>query len=139
MKINSNVYQEILSKLPEKPPEIGGIIGGQNGVVTKYEMDRGTDTGRGCSYAPDVEHLNSTIENWTENGIDFYGIFHTHFFGVRTLSNGDIAYMKKIIEAMPDTKKELIFPVFVLPEKEVIAYVIRKEDESIYEVPIEKV
>ena len=44
------------------------------------------------------------------------------FFGVRTLSDGDIAYITAIMRAMPQSVSELHFPVVVLPDREMISY-----------------
>ena len=49
-------------------------------------------------------------------------MFHTHFYGVSSLSKGDEIYIKKILEAMPQSKKELFFPIIVLPDKKIISY-----------------
>lgn len=38
---SESVMGEILKKLPCEPPEIGGILGGKNGVVTCHVLDYG--------------------------------------------------------------------------------------------------
>lgn len=35
---------------------------------------------------------------------------------------GNEVYIKKILEAMPQSKKELFFPIVVLPDKKIISY-----------------
>lgn len=64
----------------------------------------------------------SCLVEWSKSGIEFYGLFHTHFYGVSSLSKGDEIYIKKILEAMPKSKKELFFPIIVLPDKKIISY-----------------
>ena len=80
------------------------------------------DDFRRCHYTPNVTMLNSCLVEWSESGIEFYGLFHTHFYGVSSLSKGDEIYIKKILEAMPQSKKELFFPIIVLPDKKIISY-----------------
>ena len=104
-------------------PETGGMLGGQDGTVTKVVFDDGKDDDfRRCHYTPNVTMLNSCLVEWSESGIEFYGLFHTHFYGVSSLSKGDEIYIKKILEAMPQSKKELFFPIIVLPDKKIISY-----------------
>lgn len=125
MNIKKKTYDTILNKVPASMPESGGIIGGSNGVIEVVEFDKGNIiySEKCCFYAPDVKKLNQCIKKWKENNIDFYGLFHTHFYGVRSLSEGDRCYIEKIMKAMPATKHKLFFPVIVFPEKEMVVYV----------------
>lgn len=124
MKISREIYQKLIFSMPEKPPEIGGIIGGKNGVITHFHIDRGiSDTYCcKCSYRPDVVWLNSCIHEWENNSIEFYGIFHCHYGGAESLSAGDISYIKQIMEEMPKRVTKLYFPIIVLPERKIIFY-----------------
>ncbi|MCI5728235.1 MAG: hypothetical protein MR374_01660 [Clostridia bacterium] len=122
MKILASVYQRILDSMPAVPPEIGGILGSIDGVICECQVDAGCPIHCGCFYSPNVDFLNDTIKNWQSKGIVFHGIFHTHFFGVQTLSDGDMAYINVILQAMPTHISELYFPVVVLPEKIVVSY-----------------
>lgn len=57
---------------------------------TKVVFDDGKDDDfRRCHYTPNVTMLNSCLVEWSESGIEFYGLFHTHFYGVSSLSKGD--------------------------------------------------
>lgn len=123
MKMVKSVYKKILENVPTHMPETGGMLGGQDGTVTKVVFDDGKDDDfRRCHYTPNVTMLNSCLVEWSESGIEFYGLFHTHFYGVSSLSKGDEIYIKKILEAMPKSKKELFFPIIVLPDKKIISY-----------------
>lgn len=124
MYITHDVYEKMISSVSDCPPESGGILGGSGQIISCVVFDSGMPNQgmRSCHYIPNTEYLNQCIEKWEERGIDFYGIFHTHFFGVDTLSEGDARYMKRIMQAMPDEKKELYFPVVVLPERKMTAY-----------------
>lgn len=122
MRIFEKTYWQLMDAMPVVPPEIGGILGGSPSVICEYKIDTGTGKGCGCSYAPDVEMLNAEIKEWQKRGIAFQGMFHTHFFGVRTLSDGDIAYITAIMQTMPQSLSELHFPVVVLPDREMTSY-----------------
>lgn len=50
-------------------------------------------------------------------------MFHTHFYGVETLSEGDRRYIKDIMHAIPSWKQKLYFPIIVLPERKIKSYV----------------
>lgn len=73
------------------------MLGGQDSTVTKVVFDDGKDDDfRRCHYTPNVTMLNSCLVEWSESGIEFYGLFHTHFYGVSSLSKGDEIYIKDI-------------------------------------------
>lgn len=127
MKIEINVYKKIVFSIPDTLPETGGIIGGKDGVITAVEFDCGTQIGKKCSYSPSVEYLNAVLKDWKEKDITFYGIFHTHYFGVETLSAGDKEYIMKIMNSMPETITKLYFPLVVMPQRKMIAYAAVKE------------
>lgn len=63
--------------------------------------------------------------------ITFYGIFHTHFFGVNTLSIGDKNYIESIMKSMPISIEKLFFPIVVMPQKEIAGYEAQKEVERL--------
>lgn len=122
MKIEWKTYNEIISQSNEKPPEMGGVLGKQNGVICRFQLDYGNGSECRCSYSPQVSVLNDTIENWQKEGIEFAGMFHTHFFGVSSLSKGDVEYISKIMKTMPSQISELVFPIIVMPNKEMVSY-----------------
>ena len=122
MKILGDVYQNICNSVSDTPPETGGILGGSNNVVTEYSLDNGVESGSQCSYTPNVEKLNKVIAEWQNQRIEFMGIYHTHYFGVSTLSDADKQYILAIMQAMPDYVKELYFPLVVMPQREMIVY-----------------
>lgn len=119
---SESVMGEILKKLPCEPPEIGGILGGKNGVVTCHVLDYGKTGGSPCSYTPNIAYLNRKIEEWFKDGIEFMGIFHVHFGGAESLSPGDKLYIGQILEAMPEEINCLYFPVVKMPEREMVVY-----------------
>ena len=131
MRIKKNVLNSICATVHDVPPETGGILGEQSGVIVVVEFDEGMQNQRMCSYSPDVNKLNQVIQLWKEQEIVFCGIFHTHYFGVETLSAGDISYIGQIMKSMPESIKKLYFPLVVLPQREMVAYAAVKEKEKI--------
>ena len=119
--------------------ECGGIIGSsRNEVIDKIVLDKGEHPNIArCSYAPDTAFLNDHILRWQQQGIRFSGVFHTHFVGVKTLSKADEKYIKTIMNAMPKEIKYLYFPIFVLPERQLVGYVAKMNTNGIDIVPDE--
>lgn len=122
MRINERLYQKIINMQNDLPPETGGILGGIGGCVTTSVYDCGKKSADMCSYTPDVDMLNEIISEWQVRGIEFMGIFHSHFFGVKTLSDGDRSYIECIMRNMPASVSRLYFPIIVMPEKVMVGY-----------------
>lgn len=79
MRMCREIFDEIVNVAIDAPPEIGGIIGGDNNVVKTHYMDMGVSSVKACSYTPNVFLLNGIISEWSVEGIQFMGIYHTHF------------------------------------------------------------
>lgn len=121
MNVLKKVYMGIVSSQNMVPPESGGIIGSKDGIVTVYVNDKGVQNETiMCGYFPDVNFLNEIILEWQNNGIKFMGIYHTHFFGVNTLSDGDKEYIQNIMKSMPKGMI-LYFPIVLMPEKTIVS------------------
>lgn len=131
LKISKKTLLELLYSLPCELPEMGGIIGGTKKEITEYWIDAVQSDSCACKYTPNVGAINKKIEIWSKNNIDFYGLFHTHYFGVKTLSEGDVAYMRKIMNAMPSYIEMLYFPIVVFPNREMILYGIKNQTMEI--------
>ena len=131
MRIKKEIYHSIFTSVKDTPPESGGILGEKDGIIQFVVYDEGVKNGKLCSYAPDVEKLNFVIREWQEEGILFCGMFHTHFFGVETLSEGDVKYINMIMEQMPEEIKTLFFPIVVLPQRKFVVYVANREQKTI--------
>lgn len=130
MRIFNGILEEILLNIPPVPPETGGILGGSEDIISVYAVDDGIKTIEQYDhYFPDTDRLNCIIQNWSKNGIDFYGIFHTHFPGGVTLSNGDKKYITRIMNSMPQQIHHLYFPI-LLP-KETVVYRADRVDGQI--------
>lgn len=87
------VIDSIRQGVSNIPPESGGILGGRNDVVTNICLDKGILGKHPCSYTPDTRFLNQKINQWAETGIQFMGMFHVHFGGTESLSEGDKEYI----------------------------------------------
>lgn len=122
MRIERKILNEIINCMPAVPPEAGGIIGGRAGLVCLWEYDAGRPE-KGCVYRPNVDVMNGIIAEWIEQDYDFMGIVHVHFGGVSTLSEGDIRYIEKIMEAMPGCIAQLYFPIVVQPNRLMASYI----------------
>ena len=132
MRILNSVYKLILDSVPEYMPETGGMLGGQDDTITTVVFDNGKiDDFRRCHYTPDVARLNRCLLDWGKDDIEFFGLFHTHFYGVASLSKGDITYIKEILKAMPQSKNVQYFPIVVLPDKKIISYRYFMDEETL--------
>lgn len=130
MKIKKAIYDKILNFCPSVPPEAGGIIGQQNGIIGFAEFDSRTVQRDSAVYVPNVEKLNSVIEKWNNLGIEFVGIFHSHPIDQETLSKDDIEYIKNVFENMPDSITELYFPI-VIPKSHIVSFKAIKKNHGV--------
>ena len=121
MIIRKEIHKEIIEKTPSVPPESGGIIGGKNGIVECYQFDLHNKIQDKAVYLPDIDFLNSIIEKWNKENIDFLGIFHSHPDNNYTLSEFDKTQITKIMESLSDCVKMLYFPI-IIPEKSMNCY-----------------
>lgn len=133
MRILRSVTDKINDSISGLPPETGGILGSSdNKIIDTVVFDLpAPENTRPCSYFPNVEFLNQNIDQWQNNGISFMGIFHTHFGGVKTLSSGDKKYINAIMCAMPKGINTLYFPLYVLPERELVCYKAERLNGSV--------
>lgn len=129
MKIEKYFYEFFLSSCPYAPSEIGGILGGKNGVATDIVIDNRNAVPNKALYIPDIDFLNSKIEEWEKRNIEFYGIFHTRFSD-NTLSNDDRINIEKVMYSIPKSIIKLYFPI-VIPQKEMTAYVAERKNNKI--------
>ena len=134
MKISKKILESFNSCILDKPPEIGGILGSHdNEVIDELVMDEpNPHTIKNCSYTPNISFLNQNIELWQSNNINFKGLFHTHYYGIKTLSCGDRKYIAEIMNSLPKSIKYLYFPVFVLPNRELICYKAVRENDTVF-------
>ncbi len=121
--IKKDILEKLDNQIGDEPPEIGGILGkDKRNIITEIAFDHPAVITHPCSYYPNVNYLNGIIKEWNDNGIEFAGMFHTHFSDVETLSVGDKVYIRKILSSMPAGIKELYFPIYTLPERKLVLY-----------------
>ena len=123
MKILDKIIEEFNTHICDEPPETGGILGSSAGdVIDCIVFDSTSDSDCACSYSPDTDFLNSCIAEWLSRGIEFKGVFHTHFASVKTLSECDKTYITEIMNAMPEEIGSLYFPLYVLPDRRLVCH-----------------
>lgn len=132
MKILEETFNLVLSHVPKVPPETGGALGGRNQIISHCAFDNGSEGSNGYDiYAPNTQLINQTIRQWAEAGIEFYGIFHSHFPDGIMLSNRDKQYITRIMLAMLPQINHLYFPI-VLPQKSMIVYRADKQGHEVH-------
>ena len=133
MKIAFSALNHIEKNVSKYHHETGGILGAKNSrqIITEVFLDINEVSTHPCSYVPSVDLLNNQIAKWDSENIKFKGLFHTHFAGVKTLSEGDKSYIKKIMKAMPEDIRYLYFPIFVIPENVMVPYYAYIKDNKV--------
>lgn len=130
MVICASTYQKIMNSYPIVPPENGGIIGGMNGVVNAYYHDN-TEQDQSCAvYLPNFVVLNQKITSWSQSGIDFMGIIHSHPTTQIDLSSSDIDYIIHILETVSNVIDHLYFPILI-PNQKLYSYIAQRYDGGI--------
>ena len=127
MVFNKDVIESIDTSIGKCEKESGGIIGSVDSVISCFEYDE--DGSFDDEYVPNVEHLNKAIVNWSQNGIAFEGIVHSHK-KTKRLSYADVSYARDIIRH--NGIVYLYMLVYVLSEKQLYAYKV-EEDRIIEE------
>ena len=125
MVISYSLKRQLDSNISLFPPETGGILGcrGDDGVIAHIVFDDGVKPDSLlCEYKPNTQFLNTCIDKWFNYGIQFVGMFHTHLYDVKALSNGDIEYIRHIMRSLPPGLNSLYFPLYVLPCRELVGY-----------------
>lgn len=89
MDILNSVFKQLVCSLPCPPPERGGILGGQDGVISTYAIDDGLQ-GFDCyaQYYPNVKKLNEIIRNWEKQHIVFLRDISFAFSGRQSIISG---------------------------------------------------
>lgn len=122
MQMTKAIYNNLLQFTPISSIETGGILGGKDNIIMHCKFDTGKNSIKDYgSYKPDTLFLNQHIRHWSENGIAFYGIFHSHFPSSTELSVGDRRYISQIMKALSPKVATLYFPI-VIPNSHMTAY-----------------
>ncbi len=129
MEITDFVYEKLIS-MPDVPPESGGIIGGKKDIIDTVVFDSGYRVDGNGTYCPNITFLNQMVNKWVENGIAFYGMFHSHAIMWNCLSREDRIYITQIMQAMPKEIGTLLFPL-VFPKKEIKFYCAKRLSNNV--------
>lgn len=130
MKIKKIVYDKILKSMPIPPPENGGILGQQKGIITEFYRDDNDSSEFIDRYVPNTLKLNKVISKWCENDIYFCGIYHSHYDGDMQLSGGDKKYIETILYQIKTYTDSLYFPL-VFPMNDIICYNASLTDQGL--------
>ena len=63
MKITDGVCRRILNAMPVKPPEIGGILGSSDGIISRYQLDDGRNSVNNNHCALSIKILQAEHDN----------------------------------------------------------------------------
>ena len=99
--IKKSVYDEIISILGKKKPELGGMLGysSDQSVIDSFVFDKDAKV-NSVEYTPNTDFLNNVLNNeWASKGIYFAGFVHSHPGDYDVLSKADIEYAYKLIGA----------------------------------------
>lgn len=128
MKIKKELYNQLIN-CPAVPPELGGILAGDDEMIDTVVMDSGIQNPlqNGIKYITNTEYLNDQLSLLIDEGKRFWGMFHTHANQWDSLSNADMEYIKMIMNSMPSKIEKLFFPV-VYPGLCIKAYIAQREN-----------
>ena len=116
MKITQAVVNNIKREIGSINVESGGIIGSSGGIINTFVFDRKGDKGE---YIPNTFYLNTILEEWSDTGIAFEGIIHSHMRN-RFLSFSDKEYADAICRV--NNIDQLYMLIYVLEERQIFAY-----------------
>lgn len=114
LRVTPEVMNQIHRMIGLRSPELGGALGGdrRTGFVTHFHFDS-TARATGATYSPDHKTLNRLFsDEWNPAGINLLGFVHSHPFGFRRPSQGDLEYARRILDAIPEMDRCLL-PIVV--------------------------
>ncbi len=109
--MTQKVYDEIISVLGIKKPELGGMLGFtmDQDTIDTYVFDKAAKV-NSVEYNPNIEYLQKIIENeWDKKHIFLGGFVHSHPGDFNRLSCADVEYAQRIMEAFD--LKYLFMPI----------------------------
>lgn len=133
MKLDRQIYNAIINYMVYQNVESGGILGGQNGIITHFYPDRKAMP-ISHAYVPHIESLSQVISEWLQVGIDFIGFIHSHTKN-GMLSKDDIAYCQAFFKANP-TETTVISALYVQATNQIRLYQV---DQTHNKLMIQKI
>ena len=111
LPMGHQVLHEIMCAIGSRRPETGGILLGpiETTAITAFFFDATAQCTDG-TYTPDVNTLGRKMrEEWLPSGLDLKGFVHSHPGSSDRLSQGDLVYIRRILEKNRD------MPMFAAP------------------------
>lgn len=111
VNMRRKAFDKAMFAICPRPIERGGMLLGEIGSndVCDFFFDSGGNF-TGGSYSPDHVTLNKKMkEEWIPAGIDMKGFVHSHPGRLDVLTNEDLVYIQRLLNANSD------MPVFVAP------------------------
>ena len=92
MKLPYDIYIQLVWNLKSNIYETGGLLGGTNEQILRICFDKCKLITDSYSYIPNTEYLNQQLAIWSNEGINFLGMFHSHISGGLEPSVEDLLY-----------------------------------------------
>lgn len=124
--ISLPVYRQIVTLLGAREPEAGGLLLGpcDNRLVTHFLFD-GNGSCTRDKYTMDHAGLNEALRPFHACGINVKGIVHSHSRGRPNPSEGDRAYLVRLLNNPRNSAWEVYFPIFC--DGQLHAFVITRD------------
>lgn len=106
-------YEHGMRDLGGREPEAGGLLVGPKGhrSVTHFVPDS-SGTSRPDSFTWDHASLNLILRRYRELGLDAKGFWHSHPPGFDRLSDGDLAFVRRVVLTPGNDVEEVLMPVY---------------------------
>lgn len=131
LRMRSNVAAEILRTVGALPAETGGILLGpiHSNDITDFYFDVTARCG-GVTYQPDHVTLQRKMKReWLPAGLDMKGFVHSHPGRIDRLSQGDMAYIRRLLISNPDMPY-FAAPIVIPDDYRWRAHVVLREEPS---------
>lgn len=116
--LKRSAFIDSIVSICSNPPETGGIFLGPvetDHIITDFYFDKGANCS-GSTYSPDCSTLAKKMkEEWIPKGIDMKGFVHSHPNAFDRLSNGDLVYIKRLLNI--NIKMSMFFAPVVIPHQ----------------------
>ena len=114
LTIENRIFVEMIMAIASRPPESGGIIGGNFHTISRFHFDELAYTDSN-SYVPNIATLNCVIQSWQKESLSFMGIVHSHDRHPRLLSTDDIAFAHSILRENKGALSRVFFILVICP------------------------
>ena len=135
ISISKHVVCQIMCTVGGNAPETGGILLGpiDSSEITDFYFDA-TAQCTSATYSPDHLTLRRKMrEQWIPSGIDFKGFVHSHPGGFDRLSDGDLIYIRRLLDKNPDIKA-FAAPIVIPREFRLRPIVVLREEPDVQRI-----